>query len=174
MADFPLSCPHTSHKTHNDPWFMKYVFLFLIPGEGTFWGKFWWMILWFIGFDKICSDKDLEISCQNKNFSDRKFYPSYRAPWQARLEYVQMQSELIIFLKIVPTSSSSPPSSSSPSKLFPPRPLTRETNDWDRKGNTERRNDKRKKKHLSHRGFFCCQLYCHWPSGKVPNENPKN
>ena len=36
-------------------------------------------ILWFMGSIKICSDKDLEISCQNKNFSDRKFYPRARA-----------------------------------------------------------------------------------------------
>ena len=44
--------------------------------------------------------------------------------------------------------------SSFSSELFPLRPLTRETNDWDGKGNTERRNDKRKKKHLSHTGLF--------------------
>ena len=38
------------------------------------------------------------------------------------------------------------------SELFPLRPLTRETNDSDEKGkDRERRNDKRKKKHLSQR-----------------------
>ena len=48
------------------------------------------------GFYKICSaDKDLEISCQNKNFSDGKFYPRAGAtlfPDKRELvKYVQMQ-----------------------------------------------------------------------------------
>ena len=47
------------------------------------------------GFYKICSaDKDLEISCQNKNFSDGKFYPRVGAtlfPDKRELvKYVQM------------------------------------------------------------------------------------
>ena len=52
------------------------------------------------GFYKICSaDKDLEISCQNKNFSDGKFYPRVGAtlfPDKRELvKYVQMQLKFV-------------------------------------------------------------------------------
>ena len=46
------------------------------------------------GFYKICSDRDLEISCQNKNFSDGKLLSKswgYLVLWQGRVKSVQMQ-----------------------------------------------------------------------------------